>query len=248
LRPVKLDVTVPEQITAAFAAAKERFGRVDVVVNNAGYGLVGEIEGTPDKEARDQFEVNFWAVVNVTKEATKFFREVNPKGAGGRLINISTCGGYSANQCLPFYSASKFALEGFTEAWVKEMLPEWNITGVIIEPGGFDTEWRKGSMITLPSHPAYAHPDTPSSQVRKILDTVPFIGSAKRIGEAILKISAEPNLPLRLQLGSESLGLVKSKALKTVQDADKWEAVSHSTNLDGVDGVGYMQQIMAVNQ
>lgn len=105
---VSLDVTVPSQITAAFEAAKKHFGRIDVVVNNAGYAVLGEIEATPDEDARKEFEVQFWGPVNITKEAIKFFREVNEPGRGGRVFNVSTAGGYSSNQALAFYSSSKF--------------------------------------------------------------------------------------------------------------------------------------------
>lgn len=131
---------------------------------------------------------------------------------------------------------------------MKEMPPSWNITGCIIEPGGFETEWRNGSMYVLPQHPAYVDPGTPSSQVRAMLSKIPMIGSAEKMGKAIIRLADEPKLPLRVQFGSDSLALIKMKASSTIRDADQWAELSHSTNLDGVDGIKYMEMITAVNQ
>ena len=104
---LKLDVTVPHEITAAVAKAKEVYGRIDVVFNNAGYGVLGEIEGTPEEAARAMFDVNFWGLVNVSKAAVTFFREVNPAGAGGHLIQTSSISGIKAVPVVGFYTASK---------------------------------------------------------------------------------------------------------------------------------------------
>ena len=107
LAVVKLDVTQPKEIIAAFAHAKEAFGRVDVVFNNAGFAVLGEVEGTPDDVARSVFETNFWGAVNVSREAVRFFREENPKGAGGRLLVVSSFTGIKPFTCSAYYSASK---------------------------------------------------------------------------------------------------------------------------------------------
>jgi len=87
---LSLDVTRPSDITAAFTRTQEVFGRLDVVFNNAGYGMIGEVEGTPDADARALLEVNFWGLVGVSREAVKFFREVNPPGQGGVLLQNSS--------------------------------------------------------------------------------------------------------------------------------------------------------------
>ncbi|KAF8581481.1 NAD(P)-binding protein [Ramaria rubella] len=229
-----LDVVSPTQIEEAFEATKKHFNRLDVVVNNAGYGLFGEIEATPDEEARAQIEVLFWGPVNITKEAIKFFREVNPKGHGGRIFNISSCGGYQANPNLAFYSAGKFALEAFTQSFIKEMPLEWNIKGCIIEPGGIRTSWTT-SMNYLPQHPAYSDPSFPTPVFRAGLGTIPVVSDPVRAAQIILDLAKEPDLPLRLQLGSDSLYLVESQAKQTLKDQEKWAKVSHSANADDYD-------------
>lgn len=103
---VKLDVVKSSDIVSAFELAKKAFGRVDVVFNNAGYGVFGEIEGVIEKDARDMFEVNFWGAGNVNREAVKFFREENPAGAGGILVVNSSMVGIAAAPALGYYSAT----------------------------------------------------------------------------------------------------------------------------------------------
>ncbi len=104
---LKLDVTKPDEITEAFTKAKEAFGKVDVVFNNAGYGILAEFEGTPEDIARAMFEVNFWGANRISREAIKFFRDVNKPGTGGKLLNVSSMVGLNAAPGLGYYSASK---------------------------------------------------------------------------------------------------------------------------------------------
>ncbi|KAJ6544207.1 hypothetical protein B0H19DRAFT_1221889 [Mycena capillaripes] len=241
----RLDVTNVAEISAVFDAARTHFGRLDVVVNNAGYGILAEIEATPDEAARYNFEVQFWGPVNITREAIRFMRNVNPVGHGGLIINVSSAGGYLANPALAFYNASKFALEGFTQAFIREMLPEWNIRGLIVEPGGFESEWVSGSMQNFPAPPGYG-PTSPSGVMRTVLDPANSnsLGVPEKMAAAIIRAAGEEKLPLRLPLGSESWAIVRGQAQKTVREADEWEELSHSTNRDGVDGPKQAAAIM----
>ncbi|KAL4251234.1 short-chain dehydrogenases/reductases (SDR) family protein [Abortiporus biennis] len=152
---LKLDVTISSDITAAFAKAKERFGRIDVVFNNAGYCIVGETEATPEKMARELFEVNFWGADRVNREAVRFFREENGPGRGGRILVHSSYYGIHGSAGAPYYSASKHALEGGTKAFQAELDPAWNIKMTLIEPGFFTTNLGKDNVVVLPIHPAY---------------------------------------------------------------------------------------------
>lgn len=231
---VQLDISSIDQIKATFQQIKSHFGRLDVVVNNAGYGLCGEVEATSDEQARYQMEVNFWGPVRMSREAVRFFREDNPPNVGGHIMNISSGGGFSGNPTLAFYAASKFALEGFSESLSKELPSEWNIKVTIIEPGGFRTEWNKGSMVKLPIHPAYAGPNTPSSLFRPLHDHV-FLGDPVKAAKVMIKIAKENDLPMRLQLGPDALHLVRSKCETVLKDAEKWEALSRSTSADDAD-------------
>lgn len=139
-----LDVTRPEEIARAFAAAHTHFGRIDAVFNNAACAVVGEVEAVPEADARAVMDVNFWGAAAVSTAAVRFFRETNPPGAGGVLLNVSSEFGHSAFACVGYYCAAKFgerglrfffharaqyvaALEGLTEALAQELDPEWNI-------------------------------------------------------------------------------------------------------------------------
>ena len=135
------------------------------------------------------------------------------------------------------------ALEGFTEAFTKEMVPEWNIRGVIIQPGGFRTEWAKSSMVTLPLPPQYDRPDAPSVKFRKLLAQNPMMGDPHKAALAIMQVAALPDPPLRIQLGTDAVLSVRNKALKTVTDAENYENLAHSTNADGVDRDRVMMMI-----
>ncbi|KAK0237927.1 NAD(P)-binding protein [Armillaria nabsnona] len=241
-----LDVTNEIQIKSAFERTIKQFGRLDVVVNNAGYAVFGEIEGIPEEDARKQFEVQFWGPVRIMKEAVKIFREGNPEGDGGRVFNVSSVGGYMANPTLAYYSSSKFALEAFTESFLKEMDPKWNIKGAIIEPGGFDSEWKGTSAHHIPPHLAYTDDTNPCHMFRKIHESDrPVLGSAARMGRALYKLADEPELPLRIQFGSESLFLVKTQAQKTISDGEEWGHVSCSTDREDMNGEEYVKGLIA---
>ena len=109
---LKLDVSKPQEIVDAFTTAKEKFGRIDVVANNAAYCTLGEVEAVADVDARSLFETNFWGAANVSREAVKFFREVNPAGVGGRLLQFSSVSGLQGLAAVAYYTASKFGMSG----------------------------------------------------------------------------------------------------------------------------------------
>ena len=192
-------------------------------------------------------------------QAIPFFRDVNPSGVGGHILNISSIGGLLANPGYSFYHAGKFgqsicprlkkssvptdsqtlivALEGFTEALAKEMLPEWNIKATIIEPGGFRTEWGGSSMETIPSLPVYRQAHAPSEAVRQMIDPKSFIGDPKKCGQTLYEVGCRKDLPIRLQLGTDALLLARLKTQKTVEATLKPELqeIAHSTNADDID-------------
>ena len=125
---LELDVTSIPSIDAAFGATLEKFGRIDVVVNNAGYTLVGDTESAEDGESRAVLDTNFWGMVDVSKKAVGIFRDENPKTGqqGGVIVNVSSMGGWSGYPGQAFYHASKFAMEGWTESVAKELPASWN--------------------------------------------------------------------------------------------------------------------------
>ncbi|TFK33037.1 NAD-P-binding protein [Crucibulum laeve] len=218
---LKLDVTKEDEIAAAFAKVKEVFGRVDIVFNNAGIALIGEIEATTQEVARDSFEVLFWGATNVTRTALEYMRDNKP--VGGRILQVSSFYGVYGESGTGYYSAAKFALEGFTESLVKEMDPEWNIKVTIIEPGPFLTGIKGNACIT-PAHPAY--PPLPNGQTRLDPLKIALNGNKDKAVEVFLKIATAPDPPLRLPIHKHAIAFVRKKAASLLADADKSEVWS----------------------
>ncbi|KAN0091564.1 NAD(P)-binding protein [Tylopilus felleus] len=221
---------------ALFENVHKHFGRIDVVVNNAGYGLNSVVEATSDEDARYQFEVNFWGAVRISREAVKYFRD--NKIPAGRIINVSSAAGFVAYPTLAFYCATKFALEGFSEALHKELLPEWNIKVIIVQPGGVRTEWAKGSMVDRPLPPAYDTFDSPAKKMRDLYKTTQPMGDAVKLSRALITISREANPPLRLPLGADSQRSILDKLDEIKKDVEQWNELTLSSVAD--DAKSYM--------
>ncbi|KAL2815095.1 hypothetical protein BJX63DRAFT_390429 [Aspergillus granulosus] len=224
-----LDVTSNEQINSCLAAAVAHFGRLDVVINNAGYGLRGDTEAVSDEDARDQMETNFWGPVRITRGALRVFREVNMAGQGGIIIQISSIGGWVGFPGNAYYHASKFALEGFTESVAKEMDPAWNIKFLIAVPGGVRTNFAATSVKAIPRHPAY---DTPSSPLTQILRYISQPSAqetwsdpdvcARLLVDTVVN-QAQRSLPTRLLMGAETIPLLESDMEKTLAEIREWK-------------------------
>ncbi|KIM79592.1 hypothetical protein PILCRDRAFT_74149, partial [Piloderma croceum F 1598] len=226
----EVDVTKEQNVVAAFAKTKEVFQRLDVVFNNASYGALGEVEGTPDDVARSVFEVNFWGNVNVTK-AVKFFRKVNAPGVGGRLVQISSASGIRAFPVVGFYAASKHAIEGLSESLARELDPKWNIKITILEPSGFKTS--SGSyIIRTPIHPAYDDPSQVCYRFRKALDGLLERGDPDKAARVIYQLAAHPEPPFRLPLGKDALEVFREKLSSTVAEVEKFASWSDDLALD----------------
>ncbi|KAI0631467.1 NAD-P-binding protein [Trametes polyzona] len=238
---LKLDVTVRADITAAFEKTKEAFGRIDVVVSNAGYAVLGEIEGTPDDVAQAMFAVNFWGAAHVLQEAVRFMREVNPPGHGGRIIQITSGTGLVGFPACGFYSASKHAMEGLTESLAMELDPEWNIKVTAVPLGSFATNAVSTSMVKLPPHPAYTKPTLPSVINRKaILGSVAgqgdpsyeVNGDTSKAAEALYRLSELPSPPMRLMLGKESVAIARAKTASVLAETEQYASWSEGLYRD----------------
>ncbi|KAG1742773.1 NAD(P)-binding protein, partial [Suillus paluster] len=160
-----LDVTNEGQVRSVFVQAKDAFGRVDVVYNNAAQLLFQELEGVPMDRARALMDVNFWGAVSVSFEAVKFFREVNPKDAGGMLVQVSSMVGTTGVPLLGFYNTTKAALDSFTEVLAQEVLPAWNIRLVNVHPGWTRTPILSSDMLEPPA--LYASEPTAATTKRR---------------------------------------------------------------------------------
>ncbi|KAF9046103.1 hypothetical protein BJ165DRAFT_1610631 [Panaeolus papilionaceus] len=225
LLTVKLDVTNPGEVDAAFAQAKAHFGRIDVVLNNAGYALVGEFEATPERDGREEFEVLFWGAVKVTKVALEYFRSNNP--IGGRLLQMGSEFGILATAGAAYYSAAKFALSGLTESLSRELDPTWNIRVTIIEAGPFVTDIGRNTAL-LPVHPAYTNPELGGNKFRDWCVNGKIDGSPEKAGQTFVRLANLPldEAPLRFPIHEEAVESERIKGRELLETANKWESWS----------------------
>src|SRR4051795_478082 len=181
LLPIQLDVTDREADFAAVRQAHEHFGSLDIVVNNAGYGLFGFVEELSEEEFRDQMETNVFGAMWVTQAALPFMREQR----SGRILQVSSIGGISAFPNIGAYHASKWALEGFSQALAAEV-ESFGIHVTLIEPGGFSTDWAGSSSKRATPLPDYAEAREAAERARSQRVAAP--GDPKASAAAVLKI------------------------------------------------------------
>ena len=215
---VALDVTDPAQVQRAVAEAERAFGRIDVLVNNAGYGYLSAIEEGEDDEIRAMFETNVFGLAALTRAVLPGMRTRR----GGHIVNISSQGGLVGFAGSGYYAATKFAVEGLSEALSKEVAP-LGIRVLLVEPGPFRTDWAGRSLKQSKSFiPEYE--DTAGSRRRGISGySGKQPGDPVRAAEAIITAVTSPNPPLRLLLGKQALENVRAKLDAMRQDIDAWE-------------------------
>jgi NAD(P)-dependent dehydrogenase (short-subunit alcohol dehydrogenase family) len=223
---VELDVTDPEQARAAVAQAVERFGRLDVVVNNAGYGHFGAIEELTDDELRQQFEVNLFGVLNVTRAALPVMR----RQRSGHLVQMSSLNGIEGMVGGGYYCASKFAVEGLSESLAAEV-SHLGIKVTIVEPGPHRTEFASGQSARVSdSIDDYAASVGQAREAFADLDgNQP--GDPQRAALAIVEAVKAEEPPLRLPLGQLALDNIRSKLGGQLSELERWERLSASTDL-----------------
>ena len=221
-----LDVSNVDQITSVADKVISQFERIDVIVNSAGYGFVGVIEETSIQDAYDVMNINFYGTLAVTKAFLPLLR----KQESGHVIQISSSAGFVGVPSVGIYAASKFAVEGFTEALAAEMKP-FGVSVTIVEPGAFRTEFMKG--IGAAAHPVIEYAASVANMKSLFesshgnQDGDPAKGAA-----AIVAIVNSKNPPLRLVLGKDSFDIIQKKLVQVKEDLDQWSHLSLGTNVD----------------
>lgn len=215
--PIRLDVTDRAAVFAAVATAQERFGRLDVVVNNAGYGLLGAVEEVSEAQARAQIETNLFGALWVTQAALPILRG---QGAG-HVIQVSSVGGVNAFPMLGLYHASKWALEGLSQALQGE-LAGTGVKVTLVEPGGYATEWKGSSMEQAEPIPAYD--EIRAGRLQRWRDAE--FADPGASGPAILRIvdAAEP--PLRVFFGPHNLEVTRAEYERRLAGWEQWQDVA----------------------
>ena len=220
-----MDVNNHAQVASVVKSVIDRFGRVDVLVNNAGYGLVGAVEETSMEEARSQMETNFFGALAVTQAALPAMRAAG----AGHILQISSIAGFVGAPGLGLYDASKHALEGMSEALHHELKPH-GIHVTIVEPGPFRTKWAGASMKTVATS-IDAYSET-AGQMQRNLSQLSGNqpGDPERAAHQMLRAVNSDAPPLRLPLGAKAVAAISSKAQGVVANVEQWK--EHSIAAD----------------
>ncbi|SFJ81497.1 NADP-dependent 3-hydroxy acid dehydrogenase YdfG [Halobacillus dabanensis] len=215
---LKLDVTDKNQVREAVAQTMGKFGRVDVLVNNAGIGYFSSVEESIEVETRKMFEINFWGLMNVTNEVLPHFR----RQESGHIINLSSISGLASSPAVGYYNATKYAVEGISESLAEEVASV-GIKVTLIEPSSFRTDWAgRSANRTQTTIPGYRGTvgrriDQPSGQEA---------GDPTKLADAVITVADSENPPLRLLLGGDAYKIATKKFTNLLNDIESWKEVT----------------------
>ncbi|HTI24655.1 MAG TPA: SDR family NAD(P)-dependent oxidoreductase [Kutzneria sp.] len=224
--PLALDVTDRAAAVAALASTVANFGRVDVVVNNAGYANIAPVETASEEDFRRQFDTNFWGVYTVSTAAIPVLKA---QGAG-TIVQFSSIGGrVGGTPGLGSYQAAKFAVDGLTRVLATELAP-LGVRCLVVEPAGFATDWAGASMAVHDIAPEYA---ATVGALAGGLNRPEFTaGDPRRAGEILVRVVKNPDLPSHLLLGAGAVELAQTYSRGQLAEAEAWAAVSRSADFD----------------
>ena len=227
LLALEVDLTSEESVATAINATIAKFGRLDVVVNNAGYGLIGALEELSDAESRANFEVNVFGLLNVIRQAMPHLREQK----SGHIFNISSIGGFTGGfPGFGIYCATKFAVSGLTEALAVEA-KDFGINVTLVLPGYFRTNFLNPDSLVVPKNTIAAYQSTRESQAahQNQINGNQAGDPEKGVAE-IIKVADAPNPPLYLFLGSDAVSVAHNKIAALDAEIAEWRSVSVSTD------------------
>jgi NAD(P)-dependent dehydrogenase (short-subunit alcohol dehydrogenase family) len=226
VRAVALDVTDPAAAESAVQAAVDAFGRLDVVVNNAGYANFVAFEDIPMDDFREQVETNLFGVVNVTRAALPVFRAQG----FGYFVQVSSVGGRSVAPGLSAYQTAKWAVGGFSGVLARELNP-LGIKVTVLEPGGMSTDWAGSSMKVYPVSPAY---EESIGRLRDYMANGVVGSDPAKVAQVVLHLADSEEVPERLLLGNDALIVAEAYEQDRAAEAARWIETSRSTDADGV--------------
>ena len=227
--PLAVDLKSESSVAEAIQKTVDRFGQIDVVVNNAGYGLLGSIEELTDEESRENFDVNVFGSLNVIRKALPYLREQK----SGHIINISSIGGFTgAFPGFGIYCATKFAVEGFSESLAAEAKP-LGINVTVVEPGYFRTDFLTSGSLGVPKNQIDAYQEVRNSQqAHQQQINGNQAGDPEKAVAALIRIASEANPPLHLFLGQDAYDLAYQKINAVQNDLETWKELTVSTGFE----------------
>lgn len=225
--PLQMDLADEASVGQAIQATVAAFGRIDVVVNNAGYGLIGSLEELSDAETRQNFEINVFGLLNVLRQATPQLRTQQ----SGRVFNLSSIGGFTGNfPGFGVYCATKFAVAGLTESYAAEVA-RFGIKATVVYPGYFRTEFLSAGSVGTPQYPIDAYQevrDTQAAHQQQINGQQP--GDPAKAVALLIEVSEAAQPPVSLFLGPDAYELAGQKMAAVQQDMQQWQAQATATN------------------
>jgi NAD(P)-dependent dehydrogenase (short-subunit alcohol dehydrogenase family) len=223
---VALDVTDEAQAREAAAAAIARFGRIDVLLNNAGFGLMGAVEEASAAEVEAVYRTNVFGLLNVTRAVLPYMR----KARSGRILNVSSIGGYHGAAGFGVYSSTKFAVEGLSEALHAELAP-LGIHVTVVEPGYFRTDFLDASSLAV-SPSVIADYEETAGKVRRVATGLSHNqpGDPSKLAKVLVALADVPNPPIRLPLGSDTVAAIVAKHASDAAIVAAWRDIAVSTD------------------
>ena len=235
-RAVRLDVTDPTQVKAAVQAATDAFGRIDVLVNNAGYGLMGAVEEVSDAQIRQQFETNLFGLLSVTRAVLPLLR----KQRSGHILNVTSVGGQVSFPVVGMYHGTKYAVEGISESLAQEVAP-FGIKVTIVEPGAFKTDFATRSFARAERIAAYQ----PLYEALLKAFEGNLYGDPARAAQAMIQVVEAEQPPLRLALGADALSAIRAKFNAELEEYERWEHVTLATAFENpAEGARNLREIL----
>ncbi|QPH40045.1 SDR family NAD(P)-dependent oxidoreductase [Pedobacter endophyticus] len=230
--PLAVNLMDENSVEEAIGQTITKFGKLDVVVNNAGYGMIGALEELTDAESRANFDVNVFGSLNVIRKALPQMR----KQQSGHVFNISSIGGFSGNfPGFGIYCATKFAVAGFTESLAAEV-QSFGIKATVVEPGYFRTDFLTSGSLAVPQHPIDAYQsvrDTQAAHQHDINNQQP--GDPAKAADVMIAAAESDSAPLHLFLGPDAYQVADAKIADVQKDMVAWKTLATSTNFDAVE-------------
>jgi NAD(P)-dependent dehydrogenase (short-subunit alcohol dehydrogenase family) len=227
--PLEVDLLKEDSVRKAIDATRTKFGEIDVVVNNAGYGLVGGLEELSDAEARTNFDVNVFGALNVIRQALPHLRAQR----SGHIFNIASIGGFTGSFAgFGIYCATKFAMHGFTESLADE-IKEFGVKATVVSPGYFRTNFLESSSLAVPQHPIEAYKAVREMQtLHEGSIKGNQAGDPVKAAEVLIQVAEQAESVLHLFLGPDAYGLAEQKMEQVKKDMEAVRSLATATNLD----------------
>lgn len=225
--PLQVDLADEASVQQGIEHAMSTFGRLDVVVNNAGYGIGGSIEELTDTETRQAFDVNVFGALNVIRQVLPHLRAAG----AGHIINISSIAGITAATGWAIYAATKFAMEGFSEVLAQDVAA-FGIKVTVVEPGAFRTNFLTPDSLSLPQQPIAAYQEVRASHEKYLQLSGAQAGDPDKAAAAILQVASEAHPPLHLLLGPDAYQRALHKLDTLQQEFQTWQTLTTATGFD----------------